>query len=185
MWIADPADCIGGLLIECLRFKEEQRRSETNINGFTVLYKVRLTETIYRLNRKVKKHESVWQAWSAAFFGDDEALFDLLRIFKSLFRARWVVRRVAQACILGEIGFLTEFAKAVSTVPKPHGNTKAFENAYLIFEFDRPIDPLSKKTDVEILWELWGSGYLDERKGHIETTRPSPKAKSRSGIEAS
>lgn len=103
--------------------------------------------------------------WAHALTGNDDALFQLLRVYKTYAGARWVHDRVKAACEKGDLKFLEAYGKALATPLKQHGQAKWQLTEYLLRNWDRTSDPLSAMTTLQIFYELRDAGLEKLEKG--------------------
>jgi len=106
--------------------------------------------------------------WIHALAGDDEALFESVRLFKQLAGALWVQRRLRQACLARDWGFVNSFGEAVSWQPERHKHEDYVLNVYLAVFWKRDADPLCEMSAQSILYELkrqrfWKKGEPTEK----------------------
>jgi len=75
--------------------------------------------------------------WVHAFAGETDPIIKLVSTFKVFAGVKWVLRRVREACLDGDVEFLTQFGAGLAKQQRFHGNSNWTQQAYLAFNWKR------------------------------------------------
>ena len=96
--------------------------------------------------------------WLHAIAGDDDAFFEILRLFKPVVGASWVQKTVREACLRKDWAFVRKYGEAVAWKYRPHGGENFELNVWLALNWNYGSTPFSKMSDRQILFEATSAG---------------------------